>query len=296
MKPSKKFLSLPIVSLSEGQHIGYVKSLVIDSRSKSLAALVIDPKGFFKDQRIIPYAKVVSVGEDAITIDKGVYVEKSASLPEILSLIKEKLTIIGTRVITQSGKTLGVVEEFYVDPETGKITQLEISGGKLEGLFSGKGLLDADYVLTIGQDAIVAQKGCESNLMVADKGINEAFKSILHSTSNLATGTTNTISKIFSKDKEKSKIKSKGKGKNKGKDIVDNVAMAPVEEENAESLKEPICADDSMISLSMEPSLGAEPDSADPGSSDPEMATFQEINPDLTQVADQAPTTKEPLG
>ena len=129
MKPSRKFLSLPIISLSEGQHIGYVKGLVIDANTKSLAALIIDPKGFFKDQRIIPYGKVVSVGEDAITIDKGGHVEKSASLPEILSLIKEKLSIIGTRVITQSGKTLGIAEEYYIDPITGAITQIEISGG-----------------------------------------------------------------------------------------------------------------------------------------------------------------------
>lgn len=203
MKPSKKFLSLPIVSLSEGQHIGYVKNLVIDSQSKHLAALVIDPKGFFKDQRIIPYAKVVSVGDDAITIDKGAHVEKSASLPEILNLIKEKITVIGTRVITQSGKTLGVVEEYYIDPDTGKITQIEISGGKIEGLLNGKALLDANYITTIGQDVIVAEKGCENRLVAADKGINDAFKSILHSTSNLATGTTHAIGKYFKKDKEK---------------------------------------------------------------------------------------------
>jgi uncharacterized protein YrrD len=205
LKPSRKFLSLPIVTLSEGQHIGYVKNLVVNAQTKSLAALVIDPKGFFRDQRIIPYAKVVSIGDDAITIDKGAYVEKSTSLPEILTLIKEKLTINGTRVITQSGKTLGVVEEYYVDPETGKITEIEISGGKVEGFLNGKALLSADYILTIGQDVIVTAKGCETSLVVAGKGINDTFKSILHSTSSLATGTTQAIGKYFKKDKEKDK-------------------------------------------------------------------------------------------
>jgi uncharacterized protein YrrD len=204
LKPSRKFLSLPIVSLSEGQHIGYVKSLVINAQTKALAALVIDPKGFFRDQRIIPYSKVVSVGDDAITIDKGTYVEKSTSLPEILSLIKEKLSVIGTRVITQSGKTLGVVEEYYVDPNNGKILQIEISGGKIEGLLSGKALLDADYITTIGQDVIVTEKGCESHLIIADKGINDTLKTLIHSTSSIATGTTHAISKYFKKDKNMS--------------------------------------------------------------------------------------------
>lgn len=201
MKPSRKFLSLPIVSLSEGQHIGYVKSLVIDARTKSLAALIIDPKGFFKDQRIIPYNKVVSVGDDAITIDKGSYVEKSTNLPEIITLIKEKLSIIGTRVITQNGKTLGVAEEYYVDPETGGITQVEISGGKLEGLLNGKAMLDAEHISTIGQDVIVAEKGSESYLVTADKGISDSFKSLIHSTSHLASETTHSLGKYFKKEK-----------------------------------------------------------------------------------------------
>ncbi|MEA4902934.1 PRC-barrel domain-containing protein [Desulfitobacterium sp.] len=201
MKASRKFLSLPIVSLSEGQHIGYVKSLVIDAQTKSLAAIAVDLKGFFKDQRIIPYNKVVSVGEDAITIDKGVHVEKSASLPEMLSLIKEKLTIIGTRVITQSGKTLGVAEEYYIDPETGRITQIEISGGKLEGLLNGRALLQAEYISTIGHDVIVAEKGSESHLVSADKGLSDSFKSLIHSTSHLASETTLSIGKYFKKDK-----------------------------------------------------------------------------------------------
>lgn len=199
MKPSRKFLSLPIVSLSEGQHIGYVKSLVIDARTKSLAALVVDLKGFFKDQRIIPYSKVISVGEDAITIDKGAYVEKSASLPEILSLIKEKLSIIGTRVITQNGKTLGVAEEYYIDPETGRITQIQISGGKLEGLLNGKALLQAEYISTIGQDVIVTEKGSETHLVTADKGLSDSFKSLVHSTSHLASETTHSVGKYFKK-------------------------------------------------------------------------------------------------
>ena len=276
MKPSKKFLSLPIVSLSEGQHIGYVKSLVIDSQSKSLAALVIDPKGFFKDQRIIPYAKVVSVGDDAITIDKGAYVEKSASLPEILNLIKEKLSVIGTRVITQSGKTLGIVEEYYIDPETGKITQIEISGGKIEGLLNGKALLDADYITTIGQDVIVTEKGCENSLIAADKGINDAFKSILHSTSNLATGTTHAIGKYFKKDKPIGNKKSKDKA------IADN-DFIPNTLTEAENLENP------NFEASNSPTSTP---AALPGISEEEGSASQETQEEYKE----SPSTKEPLG
>ncbi|HBV86584.1 MAG TPA: photosystem reaction center subunit H [Desulfosporosinus sp.] len=200
MKPSRKFLSLPIISLQEGQQLGFVKSLILDAGTKSLAAIVVDPKGFFKDQRIIPYSKVVSVGDDAITINKESHVEKSSSLPELLDLVKEKLTIIGTKMVTETGKTLGTANEYYVDPSTGKITQIEISGGKLEGFLNGKAWISSDYVTTIGHDVIVTQKGSENALTVSDKGLSESLKSLIHSTSHLASETTHTISSYFKKD------------------------------------------------------------------------------------------------
>ncbi|EGW39996.1 PRC-barrel domain-containing protein [Desulfosporosinus sp. OT] len=203
MKPSRKYLSLPIISLQEGQQIGYVKSLILDASTKSLAAIVVDPKGLFKDQRIIPYSKVVSVGDDAITIDKESHVEKTSNLPELLDLVKGKLTIIGTKMVTETGKTLGTAEEYYVDPKTGEITQIEISGGKLEGFLSGKAWIAAEYITTIGHDVIVARKESENVLTVADKGLSETFKNLIHSTSHLASETTHTISSYFKKDKAK---------------------------------------------------------------------------------------------
>jgi len=203
VKPSRKYLSLPIISLQEGQQIGYVKSLILDAATKSLAAIVVDTKGFFKDQRIIPYTKVVSVGDNAITIDTESHVEKTTNLPELMDLVKEKLTIIGTKIITETGKTLGTAEEYYVDSKTGKITQLEVSGGKLEGFLSGKAWMTAEYIMTIGHDVIVTKQGSENALTVADKGLNDTLKSLMHSTSHLASETTHTIGNYFKKDKVK---------------------------------------------------------------------------------------------
>ena len=201
MRPSRKYLSLPIFSLQEGQQIGYVKSLILNANTKALAAIVVDTKGFFKDQRIIPYSKVVSVGEDAITIDKESHVEKTSSLPELLELVKEKLTIIGTKMVTETGKTLGIAEEYYVDPKTGKITRIEISGGKIEGFLSGKAWISAGYITTIGHDMIISQKDSENALTIADKGLSDSFKKLMHTTSHLASETTHTISSYFKKDK-----------------------------------------------------------------------------------------------
>lgn len=202
MLPSKKFLSLPIISLKEGQKIGYVRNLVVEPRTKRVAALVIEPKGLFKDQRIIPFNRVVSIGENAITLSTESQVEKATNLPDILDLLKEKTAIIGIKVVTENGKSLGVADEFYLDPENGKIIEIDISEGKIEGLFSGKVRLNAQEILTIGSDVIVVSKDSEEKLEVFNKGVNENIKSFFHAASTKASQTSQQINKYWKKTKK----------------------------------------------------------------------------------------------
>lgn len=185
MKKSRHFLSMPIISLTEGQKIGSVRGLVVNPRKMEVSALLVDQKGFFKEQRVIPYTKVNSVGDNAITVDRSNNAEKVVNLPEIVSLIKDKVSLIGSKVITEKGRVLGVVEEFYVDTETGKVLSLEITGSFLQGLFKGRARLDIDDLVTMGKDVVIASGGAEDRLMAIDTGITETLKSVVDSTSNL---------------------------------------------------------------------------------------------------------------
>lgn len=187
MFASRKILSLPIFSLQEGQRVGHVRSLVVNAKLKSIAALVVDPQGFFQDQRIIPFSRVSNIGDDAITVTTGSQAEKAASLPNIMGLIKERTMIIGLRVVTDMGKALGLVEEYYIDIETGNIVELEISGGRIEGFFTGRVRLKVEDIMTIGKDAVVVRHETLENLE-ANKGLNDNAREFWHNTSGKAVG------------------------------------------------------------------------------------------------------------
>ncbi len=176
---------MPIISVSEGQQIGTVRGLIINPKSMEVAALLVDQKGFFKEQRVIPYTKVKSVGDHAITVDRINNAEKVINLPEIVSLLKDKVALINTKVITETGKVLGVVEEFYIEPKTGKVISLEVANNFLTGLFKGRARLDQNDLVTMGKDVIIATAGAQERLAPADTGISETLKSVVDSTTNL---------------------------------------------------------------------------------------------------------------
>ena len=238
MRKSRKFISMPIVSIEEGLQIGLTKGLVVNPALMEVAALIIDQRGWFREQKIIPYSKVKNVGGDAITIDQSSQVQKSTSLPEILRLIKEKASPISAKVIVEDGTLVGHVDEFYIDEATGKIVTLEVSGKFLENIFRGKALVSTEYVRTMGSDVIVLKNGAQDALEKVDGGLQDTLSTLKDSTSQLWASTKTKTKKLGHNIKEITKEKSKrldGKPKAPGISVLTDEPVTIIPE-NVESV------------------------------------------------------------
>lgn len=185
MIKSKKLVGMPVISLAEGNEIGKVKELVVNPVDKVVAALIIEQKGWFKEQKFIPYGKVRSVGTDAITIDQSSNVQKSTSLPEILKLTKDRHTVTGAKVVAENGTVLGIVEEYYVDIDNGTIVGLEISGNFISSIMGGKAFIDSSFIQTFGRQLLIANNESSEHLIKIDSGLSETMKSIKDTSSTL---------------------------------------------------------------------------------------------------------------
>lgn len=185
MRKSKQFVSMPVISLQDGQQSGSVKGLVIDPAEKQVAAIIIEQKGWFKEQKYIPFTKVKSVGEDAITIDHTSSVERGSGLPNIMKLLKDNVEIIGARIVTEKGTLLGYTDEYYVDLASGQLVGLEFTDKFLSGVMHGKAFLDTNYVQTIGKDIIVCSEEAVDNVIKIEGGIQETVKSFKDSTTQM---------------------------------------------------------------------------------------------------------------
>ncbi|SFR04408.1 PRC-barrel domain-containing protein [Desulfoscipio geothermicus] len=185
MRKSKQFISMPVISLQEGQQIGTIKGLVVDPIAKRVAALIIEQKGWFQEQKFIPYNHVRSVGEDAVTVNQGTAVQKGGSLPEIINLVKNNIKITGTRVVTESGTILGEVDDYYVNLDSGELVGIEFSGGYISGIVSGRAFLDVDHVLTVGKEMIVCSDQALEKTIKLEGGLQEKLRGIKDTTGNL---------------------------------------------------------------------------------------------------------------
>lgn len=276
MRKSRKIISMPIISIGEGTQLGSVKGLVVNPAKKEVAALVVDQKGWFREEKIIPYNKVSHIGDDAITVDQSSNAEKPTNLPEILKLLREKNDPIGMKVISETGKVLGHAEEYYINELTGDIVALEIAGKLVDGILKGKSLLDANEILTIGSDAIVVRKGTENSITKIDGGLQETFANLKDSTSSLWNTTRQKTIEISKSLKEKTKEKVKSVRENNENEpiptVTEDANKTEVSLENEDVLKAEAVEEQLPENLPAETKVPAEDKIADDRIADEKIA------------------------
>ncbi|MBU8879571.1 PRC-barrel domain-containing protein [Bacillus sp. FJAT-29790] len=177
MKKSSQIINLPVISISDGQQVGKVKSLVINPEKGSIDFLTIEHEEWQVSVRAIPFKRVVGIGEYALTIENDHAVIDLNEIPIANQLVNKKIKINNTKVMTRKGELIGEVIEFYADEETGHILGMDLKLGD-----RGVTMLSS-YVLTFGKDIIivkedVSQGFLENALQLDPDCNNEADKTV----------------------------------------------------------------------------------------------------------------------
>ena len=156
MKKSIQINRLPIISISNGEKIGKVKSLVINPEKGSIDFLTIEHEDFQTSVKAIPFKKVIGIGEYAVTVESENAVIDLNEIPIANQLVNKNIKIINTKVMTRKGELLGEVSEFYLDQDTGLILGLQMTVAESEVV------LPSDSVITFGKEIIVVKEDAAS--------------------------------------------------------------------------------------------------------------------------------------
>lgn len=160
MKKSVEILGLPIISITEGREMGTAKTLVIDAGQGAVAAIAVEDGKWYLGAKLLPYASVAGIGENAITVENSNNILSLANSPDMESLLEADVKVIGAKVLTKSGRFQGKVVEIVLD-DSGKIINCEVeeqSGQKID--------ISGDNVITFGKEVVIIDDGTAN---VADK-------------------------------------------------------------------------------------------------------------------------------
>jgi sporulation protein YlmC with PRC-barrel domain len=89
-------------------------------------------------------------------------------MPELVDLVKRKIRIINSKVITRAGRFIGFVKEYSIDDHTGEIVGLELKSDA-DIPSPDHNVIPAENIVTIGKDIIIVEDDVETALR-ADHG------------------------------------------------------------------------------------------------------------------------------
>lgn len=164
-RASRAVIGLPVLSIQEGLVLGYIKQILLDGQNLLVQAFIVDKRRMGKEDRLLPFAAVSGFGEDSVTVEKLSLLERKGLSPQYVRALRRPLPVLGARVFTDSGKTLGKVEEYRFSIEDGSISGLEVAGS---GLFKGRSLLQGRYIIAISPQTIMVKDAAIATAVTVD--------------------------------------------------------------------------------------------------------------------------------
>lgn len=172
MKKSREIIGLPVFSIIDGVKLGLVEDLVINPEVGKVDFILISNGSRYTDARVLPYDLVMGVGLDAVTTESEKQLSSINENISASSLIMKNIAVIGNRVLTNKGNLTGVISEYEIDEQSGKLLRLEYQTILDESQIE---VIEAEDVVTYGVDVVVIKDkmGADFATVQAADGIKE---------------------------------------------------------------------------------------------------------------------------
>jgi len=151
MWKANELINKTVVHHTTGAKLATVYNLVFDNEIRNVAALMIDSGGWFRDARVIPWNRVVSISD--VVLVQGDFPIVKASDAEMAHLVQQEIRLTGTPIVSDTGERMGTVGDLFIN-ERGEIAGYEVKQSFMS--LGGRKFLPADAVQAVGKDAIIS--------------------------------------------------------------------------------------------------------------------------------------------
>jgi uncharacterized protein YrrD len=162
MIKGSQLIGRAVIDMEAAERLGKIKEIIVQRDGERVAGFIVvhgeTILGTGGKRRMIPASAVYSIGPDALTV-RGSAMQELAELDNLPRMSD----IIGHKMVTQSGRLLGVIDDMLIHGADGTIVGFVVGEGvrsKLENIFNPQrsrihGYVRADADLHVGKDLIV---------------------------------------------------------------------------------------------------------------------------------------------
>ena len=146
---AKKLINLPVAAMDTSSKVGTIREILVDPENGRLLGFLIKTGGFWGSPKVLSAVDIREFDPNGIVTDSIENIVSSKEIVRINEVLAKKIILLGMKAKTQSGKRLGVVENFLLDTETECVVKYY-----LKDLVGGSRIFPADKVAKIDKEII----------------------------------------------------------------------------------------------------------------------------------------------
>jgi sporulation protein YlmC with PRC-barrel domain len=139
--------NMAVVSMTDGVQIGRVEEVLFDTAELRVAALMLTTTG---GRSVLPFASVHRIGADAVTVESAMAAQAAGSQDGAGNVLRGLQDLLGLKVVSGEGTSLGDVRDVTIDPAGGALTELEAHRSGMLGLGGSSVVVPASAIRGIG--------------------------------------------------------------------------------------------------------------------------------------------------
>lgn len=163
MKKISDIIGLPAVDLSSGNRVGTIWSVIVNGEKGTVDFFVIDDGMIILGAKVVAASDIQGIGEHALTISRGETFRKITEVEQAVDIFKKNIRIKGSKVLTQKGRLIGEIGEFYIDENSCMIAAMEFLSPDSPDRVR---IIHRDQVVTFGENLIVVVEDIEKHFEI----------------------------------------------------------------------------------------------------------------------------------
>lgn len=146
---AKDVLNKPVFAQDIEDTVGRISDIIIDPENGKIVAFSV--VRFLQKPKIVSEVDVLDLTRNGLLINSENALVLPSELVRIKEIIDQGIKIINSKAVTESKKSLGIIEDFLIDTEIAGVAKFYIKGG----LLSSSLVLPIEKVVKIEKGKII---------------------------------------------------------------------------------------------------------------------------------------------
>lgn len=148
MIEAKKLINLPIAAVDGLRKIGSVYQIIVNPETGQLMGFLVS-LGLFSKPKVLSFLDIKFWDENGLVTELEENLVEIDEIVRIKNVLNQKINLLEMSAKTESGKSLGLVENFLIETETGTVVKYY-----LKDLLGTSRIMPADKVIKIEKTII----------------------------------------------------------------------------------------------------------------------------------------------